>query len=492
VTPTTAGASFTVTTSSTAGQSYAFNLVATGTDTNHVSHTFAITFNSVDFSIASSPSSQTIKPGQAAGFVLHIVPAGGSFPSMITFSCSGLPNLSTCNFNPSSIAGGSGATDVALTIATTGPNVPGPTASLYWTEGFLLALPLFAIPIVFSRRIVSSKKGTAVLVATLCLAELGLLEACGGGASTGGGNPPPPTPVSVSVSPNAAAVAIGTTKQFQAAVFGTSDTRVTWQVNSIAGGDSVHGTLDSNGLYRAPATVPNPAVVSVVAVSVADSTKNASAAVNITSSASITVSPATVSVALGGTQQFTADVRGVGNTAVVWMVNGKTGGDSTYGTISGSGLYTAPATIPNSSTITITATSQADWRQQASATVNLASVAVSVQPTSASVYTNGQQQFTATVTGTTNTQVNWTVNTIAGGNATYGTITTSGLYTAPASVPSPATATVTATSQVDTSKTGSATVAVLPSTPVGTFTVTVQGSGGPLNRTTDLTLKIVP
>jgi hypothetical protein len=363
---------------------------------------------------------------------------------------------------------------------------------LYWTEGFLLALPLFAIPIVFSRRIVSSKKGTAVLVATLCLAELGLLEACGGGASTGGGNPPPPTPVSVSVSPNAAAVAIGTTKQFQAAVFGTSDTRVTWQVNSIAGGDSVHGTLDSNGLYRAPATVPNPAVVSVVAVSVADSTKNASAAVNITSSASITVSPATVSVALGGTQQFTADVRGVGNTAVVWMVNGKTGGDSTYGTISGSGLYTAPATIPNSSTITITATSQADWRQQASATVNLASVAVSVQPTSASVYTNGQQQFTATVTGTTNTQVNWTVNTIAGGNATYGTITTSGLYTAPASVPSPATATVTATSQVDTSKTGSATVAVLPSTPVGTFTVTVQGSGGPLNRTTDLTLKIVP
>lgn len=338
----------------------------------------------------------------------------------------------------------------------------------------------------------SGKKSTVVLVATLCLAELGLLEACDGGASTGGGNPPPPTPVSVSVSPSTAAVAIGTTKQFQAAVFGTSDTRVTWQVNSIAGGDSVHGTLDSNGLYRAPATVPNPAVVSVVAASIADTTKNESAAVNITSLASITVSPSTASVALGGTQQFTADVRGVANTAVTWSVNGKSGGNSTYGTISPAGLYTAPANLPNSSIITITATSLADWRQQASATVNLASVTVSVQPPSASVYASEQQQFTATVTGTTDTQVNWSVNTIAGGKATYGTITTSGLYTAPASVPNPATVTVTATSQVDTSKTGSATVAVLPSTPFGTFTVTVQGSGGPLNRMTDLTLKMVP
>jgi hypothetical protein len=287
-------------------------------------------------------------------------------------------------------------------------------------------------------------------------------------------------------------VPIGQSKQFQASVFGTSDTRVTWQVNSMSGGDSVHGTVDSNGLYRAPAAVPNPAVVSVVAVSVADSTKNASAAVNITSSASITISPMTASVALGGMQQFTADVRGVANTAVAWSVNRKTGGDSIYGTISSTGLYTAPATLPNPSNITITATSQADWRQQASATVTLASVSVTVHPASSSVFTNAQQQFAATVTGTTNTQVNWSVNGIPGGNATVGTINTGGLYTGPASVPSPATVTVVATSQVDTSKTGSASVTIQPSTPFGTFTVTVHGSGGSLSRTTNLTLKVIP
>jgi hypothetical protein len=260
----------------------------------------------------------------------------------------------------------------------------------------------------------------------------------------------------------------------------------------MSGGDSVHGTVDSNGLYRAPAAVPNPAVVSVVAVSVADSTKNASAAVNITSSASITISPMTASVALGGMQQFTADVRGVANTAVAWSVNRKTGGDSIYGTISSTGLYTAPATLPNPSNITITATSQADWRQQASATVTLASVSVTVHPASSSVFTNAQQQFAATVTGTTNTQVNWSVNGIPGGNATVGTINTGGLYTGPASVPSPATVTVVATSQVDTSKTGSASVTIQPSTPFGTFTVTVHGSGGSLSRTTNLTLKVIP
>jgi hypothetical protein len=491
VTPTASGASFTVTTSSNAGQSYSFNIVATGTDANHVTHTFAIAFNSVDFSITSTPSSQTIKPGQAAGFVLHVVPVGGTFPSTVTFSCSGLPNLSTCNFNPSSIASGSGATDIALTIATTGPNITGLSAGLHWKAALFLALPLLAISS-FSVPLVRRRKRTVILLTTLCVAELGLLGACGGGASTGGGNPPPPAPVSVSILPSNASVPIGQSKQFQASVFGTSDTRVTWQVNSMSGGDSVHGTVDSNGLYRAPAAVPNPAVVSVVAVSVADSTKNASAAVNITSSASITISPMTASVALGGMQQFTADVRGVANTAVAWSVNRKTGGDSIYGTISSTGLYTAPATLPNPSNITITATSQADWRQQASATVTLASVSVTVHPASSSVFTNAQQQFAATVTGTTNTQVNWSVNGIPGGNATVGTINTGGLYTGPASVPSPATVTVVATSQVDTSKTGSASVTIQPSTPFGTFTVTVHGSGGSLSRTTNLTLKVIP
>ena len=77
------------------------------------------------------------------------------------------------------------------------------------------------------------------------------------------------------------------------------------------------------------------------------------------------VSLVTVSVAgpsttrLGGTAQYTATVTGTGNTAVTWSVNGTAGGSPTLGTVSTTGLYTAPATLPGAS-VTIAATSAAD------------------------------------------------------------------------------------------------------------------------------------
>ena len=106
------------------------------------------------------------------------------------------------------------------------------------------------------------------------------------------------------------------------------------------------------------------------------------------------------------TQQFTATVTGTSNTAVTWEVNNVTAGNSTVGTISSSGLYTAPANVPNPSTVTVTAVSQADSTKSASAAVAIVSptmVTVTVSPSPATVAANGTQQFTATVTGTSNT-----------------------------------------------------------------------------------------
>jgi|HubBroStandDraft_1064217.scaffolds.fasta_scaffold02830_9 hypothetical protein len=73
---------------------------------------------------------------------------------------------------------------------------------------------------------------------------------------------------------------------------------------------------------------------------------------------SVTVSPATVWVPSGTTQQFTAQVSGTGsfNNSVTWSVNGNLGGTSLYGTIA-NGLYTAPTALPNPSNLTISATS---------------------------------------------------------------------------------------------------------------------------------------
>ena len=52
------------------------------------------------------------------------------------------------------------------------------------------------------------------------------------------------------------------------------------------------------------------------------------------------------------------------------------------------------------------------------------------------------------------------MNSVTGGNATVGTVSSSGLYTAPSSVPSGGSATVTALSSYDAAASASATVSI--------------------------------
>ncbi len=151
---------------------------------------------------------------------------------------------------------------------------------------------------------------------------------------------------------------------------------------------------------------------------------------------------------------------GSDNTSVQWQVNQVNGGSAQTGTISAAGLYTAPSTT-SSMTVTVTAVAAADTSKSANASVTVApsssGVAITISPTSATVSTGATQQFTATVTGTTNTAVTWTVDTVAGGNATSGTVDANGLYTAPTTAGNH---TVTATSVADTTQSASASVTV--------------------------------
>jgi hypothetical protein len=87
-------------------------------------------------------------------------------------------------------------------------------------------------------------------------------------------------------------------------------------------------------------------------------------------------------------------------------------------------------------------------------------ITVNVSPSNATVPPGGQEQFTATVSGTSNTSVSWNVNGTAGGNSTNGTISGSGLYVAPPAPPSPSTVTINAVSQADTTKSGSASLVI--------------------------------
>lgn len=108
----------------------------------------------------------------------------------------------------------------------------------------------------------------AKVAATLCI--LWLAGCSGGGSSSGGGGT---GGITVAVAPTATSVVVSRTVLFTATVTGTSNTGVTWEVAGIQGGNATVGTIDANGNYTAPATVPNPSTEVVEAVSQADPTK---------------------------------------------------------------------------------------------------------------------------------------------------------------------------------------------------------------------------
>ena len=179
----------------------------------------------------------------------------------------------------------------------------------------------------------------------------------------------------------------------------------------------------------------------------------------------VSVTPASATVQVDQQKQFAATVTGNSNQAVTWDVNGTIGGNAATGFIDSlSGLYTAPASAPTPPVVTIHATSKAVTAAVGSASVSIPNrpppVLVLISPTSATVHVGKTHQFKSSVRNTSNTSVTWKVNGIAGGDGTIGTISSAGLYTAPGSVPSPATVTVTAVSKADTTKSASAAVTV--------------------------------
>jgi sugar lactone lactonase YvrE len=178
----------------------------------------------------------------------------------------------------------------------------------------------------------------------------------------------------------------------------------------------------------------------------------------------ITVGSSTPSISPGATHQFTANVTNAKNTSVTWSLSGIGCTDSGCGTITPQGLYTAPSAVANPLSVTVTAISVADNTKSASVTVTVPSSTIFVQPVtpaSARVLVNRTRQFTAKVTGTTDTAVIWSISGQGcRTNTACGKVDSSGLYTAPPIVPSPSTFRITATSLADPSKTASATVTV--------------------------------
>lgn len=196
-------------------------------------------------------------------------------------------------------------------------------------------------------------------------------------------------------------------------------------------------------------------------------------------SVTVMVSSSSSSALLGNTQQLTATVTGTSNTAVTWSVNGVPGGNSTAGTISSAGLYTAPQDLPNPATVKIQATSEANSSASDSVVLTISSdigVTVATNPPGmSSVFPGGMVQLLATITsaGHPDTNVNGTVNGVPNGNSTVGTIATTsagaGWYTSPTTPTNPASVNIMAQCVADSSKSANLVEAIQNCTLNGTI-----------------------
>ncbi len=328
-----------------------------------------------------------------------------------------------------------------------------------------------------------------------------------------GGN----SPTSVTISPTSATISGGATQNFTPTVTGPPVTAVQWYVNGIVNGNSTVGTITPSSTppvatYNAPTTVPTPNPVSITAVAVADGTTSTPSLVTVTpTTVAVSVMPPTATVDAGTTANFTATVSGTSDFGVGWYVNCIPGGNPSVGTITTTStsnntttaVYTVPAAAPFQ---TVQNTITAVWNPpgggatcqsvlSGAATATTPPIAVTLSPsTGVSIPVSGTQQFTAAVTGTSNTAVtNWQVNGITGGNSTVGTIVSTGsdmaVYTAPANLASsPFPVTISAVSAADSFSLGQilanvhVTVTVTPATDtIGQsanllYTATVNGA----------------
>jgi hypothetical protein len=251
-----------------------------------------------------------------------------------------------------------------------------------------------------------------------------------------------PEVTSVTVSPASASVAKGATKQFSATVNGNGNPSqsVTW---SVAGGGSGTG-INASGVLTVGAN-ETAASLTVKATSTADSAKYGATEVTVISITSVTVSPASASVAKGATKQFSATVNGNGNPSqsVTWSVAG--GGSGT--SINASGVLTVGAN-ETAASLTVKATSTADSAKYGAAAVTVTGSSFNVGATqlTADTWSSGSLaspsdeqwfKFTATAAtqyihvsrATTNTiyvQLYDSNNSKIGGKASFGS--SSSLY----------------------------------------------------------------
>jgi hypothetical protein len=300
IAPSAAGAAFAVTLgNATAGT---FNFAIQGTDgtLTHATPTVTLTVTPMaqgfTWTDTGSPTASVLA-GQSASYIFSAVPADGSFSSAVSFACSNLPVLT-------SGAPGAGC-DFNPTAIAAGAPTTGVTLTV-WTCGPNLP--------------------------TLCPSGTGSdVRPSTGTSRTRGSARPDALPFFTLAWVLAGIVGMGQKKRGKPRLYRT--------ITGICLGLGLMALLSCGAVGGSSSTTPPPVTVTV----------NPGLATLFASEAGNSWPP-------GATQQqFAATVNGSTSQSVTWAVmNG-----SANGTVDGTGLYTAPAVVPNPATVTVTATSAA-------------------------------------------------------------------------------------------------------------------------------------
>jgi hypothetical protein len=273
-------------------------------------------------------------------------------------------------------------------------------------------------------------------------------------------------PASVSVTPTSQTVLLGDAMQFAASVAPLNAPQIiTWKV--VEGPTA--GSIDANGTYHAPLVMPPSPTVTIRATSVSGVLGNTTLTLAPRPNRVVVSAPAST-LALDATLQFTGQVNPFPDTVqnVRWRVvfdgEDRGSGDAGIGTISPTGLYTAPHFLPRPITVQIEASSNALPAVSGRTTITLTAplpTSFDVSPATATLIAGGKgQQFSLAnlTSNNASSAVVWTRS------PALGTVDTEGRYTPPATLIAQTVVLVTATSAVSGSVTASASVTLQPQT----------------------------
>ncbi len=435
------------------GQSFLFSAAIVGASNTGVTWSMSPALGTISNGFYTAPATVTI-PETVMLTASSLGNAGLSGTAVITLMPAGAgtvtaPSSSTVSLTPSTASLSAGQAAVFTLNGASGATWSISPMVGTIANGFYQAPSSLSSSQTVTVTAVSTSDATQRATATISLV------APGAPASSGG---------FVYIMPSSASLTAGQVAGFSAGVSGGVNAGVSWSLSPAVG-------IISNGYYTAPSNIPFSQTVTLKATSLANPSLTNSVPIFLVGNSpggsppaappppvtptGISLTPMSISMLPLQNALFTVSTTGGLSPSASWSLVPSIGSVS-------NGIYSAPASVTTQTTVTLIATSTSDPTKTASAAIVLqpnasGPVSVSLSPSSASLTSGQIAQFSATVSGASNTSVTWSLSPAIGSIS-------NGTYAAPSGLTAQQAITVTATSVADPTKSATASVMLVPVT----------------------------